>query len=200
MKRIRNRSSNFANQGDLTILIHRYYFSTPIYQKDLIFPQAHLPIPSHLEGQVLITPASGRSASHFGTPIMHRFPSRAIINRFRFVAVMLCLGVSLTFISCGILIYSLIIVDREITLYAIILGAIAGLLTVVQWILAPRTRCPLCMTPVLAKKDCSKNRKARRLLGSYRLRAAVSILFKGWFSCPYCNEHSAMEVRHRHAR
>jgi hypothetical protein len=50
---------------------------------------------------------------------------------------------------------------------------------------------------VLATKACSKHRKAKRLLGSYRLKAAVSMLTLGHFYCPYCNEPSVLEVRAR---
>ena len=63
--------------------------------------------------------------------------------------------------------------------------------------LAAKTRCPLCLTPVLATKGCSKHRNARTLLGSHRLRVAMSVLFKGRFYCPYCHEPSVLEVRQK---
>ena len=51
------------------------------------------------------------------------------------------------------------------------------------------------MTPVLAKKDCTKHRHARTFLGSHRLRVALAILFRNSFRCPYCNESTILEVR-----
>jgi hypothetical protein len=69
------------------------------------------------------------------------------------------------------------------------------LLIVAQWIAASHAGCPLCRTPVLAPMGCMKHRKARRLLGSYQLRVALTIMFRERFRCPYCNEPTAMDVR-----
>ena len=33
-------------------------------------------------------------------------------------------------------------------------------------------------------------------MGSHRLRVALAILFKNQFRCPYCNESTALELRH----
>lgn len=74
---------------------------------------------------------------------------------------------------------------------------LAGLITIIQWIIANRANCPLCMTPVLGLKNCTKHRHAKTLFGSHRLRTSLSILFRGSFRCPYCNEPSEMSVRTR---
>ena len=87
--------------------------------------------------------------------------------------------------------------DKQLTHIAIASGVLTLLCMAAQWILARRALCPLCMTPVLANKLCAKHRNARKLLGSHRLRVAVSVLTKGTFTCPYCYEASEMEVRHR---
>ncbi len=73
------------------------------------------------------------------------------------------------------------------------------ILVIFQLLVASRARCPLCLTPALASKGCSKHRSARRLLGSYRFRVAASILANGHFRCPYCGEPTAIEVRPRRA-
>jgi hypothetical protein len=77
-------------------------------------------------------------------------------------------------------------------------------LTVVLWItqavLSAQARCPLCQVPPLARKGCSKNRNAQRMFGSFRVRVATSVLTRGHFKCPYCNEPSAVEARQRHGR
>lgn len=95
------------------------------------------------------------------------------------------------------LVYSVTINDKELTVISIGMAALAGLIVFFQWIIAQRTNCPLCITPVLADKDCSKNRHARTLCGSHRLHVSLSILFRNSFRCPYCNEPTALEVRDR---
>ncbi|GAA5118350.1 hypothetical protein JIN84_16130 [Luteolibacter yonseiensis] len=131
---------------------------------------------------------------------MHRFQTKSAIIRLRFAAFFLGLLWILIPAAGGILVYSLVENDKTLTLVAMGVALAAICVMIIQWILAARTRCPLCLTPVLAVKRCSKHRNAKRLLGSYRLRAALMILFKGRFHCPYCNEPSVLEVRERHAR
>ena len=62
------------------------------------------------------------------------------------------------------------------------------LVALLQAILSSRTACQLCQTYVLRAITCSKNPRARPLFGSYRLKVAVTIVFKGKFCCPYCGE------------
>ena len=62
------------------------------------------------------------------------------------------------------------------------------------------TKCPLCVTPVLAAKNCSKGKNAKTFLGSHRLRVANNVLFKGYFRCPYCSEPTELTVRSRHSK
>lgn len=128
---------------------------------------------------------------------MHRFPSKSTISRFQFVAFLLCFRCVAVPVVIGVLVYSFIQGDHELTLIALALGFVCAVMSIVQWLLAVRTRCPLCLTPVLARKGCAKHRNARTLLGSHRLRVALAILFRGRFLCPYCHEPSAMEVRSR---
>lgn len=128
---------------------------------------------------------------------MHRFPSKSTIHRFRLVALLLCLRCLAVPVIAGILIYSFIHTDPYLTILALGLGLVCVLMSIMQWLLAGRARCPLCMTSVLARRGCAKHRSARTLLGSYRLRVALAILFRGAFHCPYCHEPSAMEVRER---
>lgn len=128
---------------------------------------------------------------------MHRFQSSSTIVRIRFAALFLWLRWLLPPVVIGVLVYSVLEHDNRLTQVAIGLGMATVLVVIIQWILASRARCPLCMTPVLANKRCAKHRNARTLLGSYRLRAATAILCKGSFYCPYCNEPSAMKIRER---
>lgn len=128
---------------------------------------------------------------------MHRFQSKSTILRFRLTALLLVLKCVLVPLVGGLLLYGLIEGDRKFLIIALSLGFATFLLAMLQWIIAARTRCPLCMTPVLASKGCAKHRHARKFLGSFRLRVALSVLFRDSFLCPYCHERSAMMVRTR---
>jgi hypothetical protein len=126
---------------------------------------------------------------------MHRLPNQAAVRRFRLTAFVLCLRHFLAFCAVSIVINSFIASSREWTLIGFAVGALSIALIAVQWLLANRTKCPLCLTPVLAKKQCSKHRKARTFFASHRLLVALSILIRGSFVCPYCGEPTAMEPR-----
>jgi hypothetical protein len=126
---------------------------------------------------------------------MHRFPSKSVITRFRFAAFLLCCFFLMIPVVAGTLAYSIVMDDPELTKIGIALLALAALLAILQCLIGARTRCPLCMTPVLATRGCSKHRHARTLFGSHRLRVAVAILFRNGFKCPYCHESATMEVR-----
>lgn len=115
----------------------------------------------------------------------------------RAAALLLCLKCLLYPLAVGLLVYALLVHDRQLIMVGVGTLLFAGLVMIIQWILAQRTQCPLCMTPVLAKKGCTKHRSAKSLLGSHRLRVALAILFRKSFRCPYCNEPSALEVRDR---
>lgn len=128
---------------------------------------------------------------------MHRLPSRAALVRFRLSAYLYVFGILTLIAGIGYLGYSIFIDHRA---HIVIAGSVvvAGVLMLIfQWASASRARCPLCLTPSLARKNCSKNRNAKRLLGSYRLRVATSIMFQNHFRCPYCNEPTVLEVRQR---
>jgi hypothetical protein len=114
---------------------------------------------------------------------MHRFPSQSVIVRFKFVAVLFCLGWTLIPVVACALCYSVVVNNPGLAKIGIALLALAILILILQFSLASRTRCPLCMTPVLASKRCS------------RLRVAVAILFRNGFKCPYCHESAVLEVR-----
>ncbi len=128
---------------------------------------------------------------------MHRFQSRSVVTRLKLAALLMCLKWFLAPAAIAIFIYSLIYKMEYLTLVAFSLAAASVLAGIFQWIFASRARCPLCMTPVLINKDCSRHRNAKRLMGSYGLRAALAITVKGNFRCPYCNEPSVLQVRER---
>lgn len=131
---------------------------------------------------------------------MHRLPSRKAIWRLRFAALLLwCSGLSFV----GTLVcFALAFLERsrdqvEVAIISLISFAAISIL---QWLVALQTKCPLCMTPVLAAKTCAKNKKAKKFLGSYRLRVANSILLRNYFRCQYCSEPTELAIRPRHSR
>lgn len=128
---------------------------------------------------------------------MHRFASPAVITRFKMAALLFILGTLMIPAVIGTLVYSIMTDDMELTKISIFLVVLTVLVAMLQFMVGLRTRCPLCMTPVLASKGCSKHRRADSLLGSYRLRVALSIFSRNSFRCPYCNESAEMEVRSR---
>ena len=128
---------------------------------------------------------------------MHRFHSKSVIFRFRFAAFFLCLKYLFPPLALALLILSVVRDEKKLAGWAILVGALTLVDMAIQYILAQRALCPLCMTPVLASKACAKHRNARTLLGSHRLRVAVGLLTRGKFTCPYCSEASEMKVRIR---
>jgi hypothetical protein len=128
---------------------------------------------------------------------MHHPRSISDVRRLR-LASLLLLGNRLLILTSGsLLLVSFFANDQHLMVFGSILVAVSLALIVAQWIVAAHAGCPLCRTPVLAPMGCVKHRKARRLLGSYKLRVALAIMIKERFRCPYCNEPTAVEVRER---
>jgi hypothetical protein len=74
-------------------------------------------------------------------------------------------------------------------------GISGGFMAILQWMVASKARCPLCHTPILADKACSRHRQAKNAFGSHRTRVALAIIFKNQFYCPYCNEPTLLRLR-----
>jgi hypothetical protein len=127
--------------------------------------------------------------------IMHHPRTKSSVFLFKFAAILLFTNWLLAPAALGLLGKSLLTYNDPMTLVGSGLGIFCMLLVVTQWMAGSGTACPLCRTAVLAPKDCSKHRKAKRVLGSHRLRVAIEILFRNRFRCPYCNESTTMELR-----
>jgi hypothetical protein len=130
---------------------------------------------------------------------MHRFPSTSSVSRFRFAALLFLLRSLLPLVGLPLLIWSLVAHDRTWLVVALGVLALFPVVAFIQWAVAAKVRCPLCMVPPMVSRGCSKNRRARRLLGSYRLRVAASALVLGHFRCHYCGEPTQMKARERGA-
>ena len=128
---------------------------------------------------------------------MHRLPSLHAIRRIRISAVLLLTICLLVPASLVVLMWAFIQADNRLLSAGLIMVMLGAVLVPVQWMYAARANCPLCITPVLVSKGCARNRNAKTLFGSYRLRVAVSVFFTGTFRCPYCGESSVLVVRER---
>ena len=131
---------------------------------------------------------------------MHRLPNQQAVSRFRLAALLLLCNRLLIVSLPGLLVYSLIIAELNLTHFSLALVGVSVLLTIILWVLVARLRCPLCIGLPLAISGSVRSRRARRLFGSYRLRVAIAILMKGHFRCPYCGEFTSVEVRRRRHR
>lgn len=120
--------------------------------------------------------------------------------RFRVAALLLWLNLLLIVVTLAAFVQAFM--ERTLEQVAIAIGVMLTYLlsSCIQWVLAAQTKCPLCITPVLATKNCSKNKKAKRFFGSYRLRVATSLLLRNYFRCPYCSEPTQLTVRPRGSR
>lgn len=54
-------------------------------------------------------------------------------------------------------------------------------------------QCQLCQAKTMRSLKCTRNKKAKKTLGSYRLNMALSIVFRGHFLCQYCGEPFTLE-------
>lgn len=122
------------------------------------------------------------------------------VIRFRLAAFLLIANFMFAIIAAVFLFRSVVELDQRLTMIGLGYLAVVLIAVVTQWVVASGAFCPLCRTPVLAPKLCTKHRRAQSLLGSHRLRVATSILFANQFRCPYCNEPTGMEVRSRISR
>jgi len=128
---------------------------------------------------------------------MHRFANGSSILRFRIAAFLFLLRSLLPVVGLPMLLVALLMDEYEWFWVAFGLLVAFPLVAAVQWLLAARVRCPLCLVPPLVSRGCSKNRRAKTLFGSYRLRVALSALVLGHFRCQYCGEPTEMRARER---
>lgn len=124
---------------------------------------------------------------------MRHLRSASLVLNFRIAAFLFFLICMLAPVSAGLLIQSILTNNFRLTLAGSGVAVLGMLLVIPQWTVGAHTNCPLCWTPVLAPKRCSKHLNARTLMGSHRLRVALAVLLKNQFRCPYCNESTAME-------
>ena len=126
---------------------------------------------------------------------MHRLPSKHAVSRFRVAAWLLAIKWGLTSASLAIIAYAVVMFEPVLATVGVSLLVSSGVAAVLQLLVASRARCPLCLSQPVAIRKCAVHRNARRLLGSHRLRVALSVILRNCFRCPYCGETTAMESR-----
>ena len=127
---------------------------------------------------------------------MHRLPSAHIVTKFRIASLL----VIVAFLSIPVILWKMLCgfyLGREWFVWAGVALVICLSCMVTKFLIGSRLRCPLCMMPPLSNRGCARHRNANRLLGSYKLAVAASILFRNRFRCPYCGEPTAMQARNR---
>ncbi len=130
---------------------------------------------------------------------MHKFSNFAALARFRFAALLLLLKWPLWLAALAFLAYAVATHDHRQSWVGWGLGGVALVLvySVFQAVMAGRCRCPLCMGQPLVRTGAARRRTVKTFLGSYRLRVVMTMLFRGFFRCPYCGEPVEMTVRER---
>lgn len=126
---------------------------------------------------------------------MLHLPSRSAVLRFRLTAVGWLLLLLLVPGAVAMACFTLFVMKREPAGIALILIGLAVLVFLMYWMLSLRARCPRCLVGSFTRRSCSRHGSARSLLGSHRLKVAVSVIFKNHFQCPYCGEFTAMKPR-----
>lgn len=128
---------------------------------------------------------------------MHRLRNDQTVSRFRLSAMLVLAQFVLIPGAVVFLIYALAQHSEHGSLVpeGLIVLAAALLVSLIQWIIGSRCRCPLCLGLPLVRSAAAKHRQALTLLGSYRLRVALSIVLRGQFRCPYCGEPTQVAVR-----
>ncbi|MBN8456721.1 MAG: hypothetical protein J0M04_02680 [Verrucomicrobia bacterium] len=94
---------------------------------------------------------------------------------------------------CVLLGIAVVTISFRTACFALVLAVGLGVLGLIQLHFASQVRCPLCLVPPLATRNCSRNRRAGRLFGSYRLRVSCAVIGTGRFRCPYCGEVTRVE-------
>lgn len=126
---------------------------------------------------------------------MHHLRDRTSVIRLRIASWLLLVTSFTGGTIAGLLVYAMIDEAPLAAYVALVLGGFLIVFTLAQVTCASQVRCPICLVTPLAPHLCSKNRRAAKLLGSYRLRVAASVLHEGTFQCPYCGEMTRVETR-----
>lgn len=125
---------------------------------------------------------------------MHRLRHHRLARKLKFTSLVTVVGTISIFVFATMVIATFFF--REIH-FAIGTG-ISLTCMVLFWAFILATggscRCQLCQAPMMAQRKCSRHRKAKKSLGSYRLKLATSFLFTDSYTCPFCGESFTSQV------
>lgn len=127
-------------------------------------------------------------------------PSRFAVLRYKLSALGCILLLIVFPCAVGMGCYTMFVMEAAPASIALKLIGLAAILFLVHWILSLHARCPRCLTGSFTRRSFSRHGSARSLLGSHRLRVAVSVVFRNHFQCPYCGELTATKARQKSTR
>jgi hypothetical protein len=130
---------------------------------------------------------------------MMLLPSRFAVLRYKLAGLGWILLWLLIPCALGVGSYTLLMMDSVVASLALKLIGLAALVFLIHWIFSLRAKCPRCLAGPFRRQGCSRHGSSRSLLGSHRLRVAVSVLFRNHFRCPWCGELTAMKARAGHS-
>ena len=132
-------------------------------------------------------------------PPMHAFHSHRSLLQLRLSSLALWGMLVFFLLSMGMGLVAVVQADFLAMKRTFFCECLVVILALLHRLMAGSASCPLCRNQPLVAKGCQKHRKAHRLLGSYRLEVASSVLLHNSFRCPYCGESSRCCVRDRRA-
>jgi hypothetical protein len=126
---------------------------------------------------------------------MHKLRFKSQLHAFRIASLLIC--IEFLCIACALAMFAgaAVAIKLGYALIGIGLGILAGLTSFTRALTVGHIRCPLCMAAVFSPLNTNRHRDAWPLPGRQRLRIAFSILFRGSFRCPDCDESTAMKLR-----
>lgn len=126
---------------------------------------------------------------------MQLLPSRKTVLTYKLTALAWMLLLVLVPCAVGMGFYTMFVMDRATAALALQIIGLALLVFVLHWLFSLRALCPRCLAGSFSRRSCSRHGSSRGLLGSHRLRVAVSVIFRNQFQCPYCGEYTAVKAR-----
>ena len=128
---------------------------------------------------------------------MHRLSSNRSVRNLRLAAISFLIFAPIAAAVPALLVISFVESDREWAIRALQVAGAAIVSYIIYGLFASGVRCPLCHVHVIARNRCSINHKAKRALGSHRLRVVFGVLCLNHFRCPYCGESTEVRARER---
>lgn len=125
---------------------------------------------------------------------MHYLKQRSLARAFWRASFLYLLASLSLFVTAGIVVYIYLYRSDENLLPLCIAFIVSLFLWILQWFTAENCKCQLCQADIMRSSKCSHHKSAKKFMGSYRLRIASAVIFKGNFRCAYCGEEFQVSV------